>query len=94
MDESPGLVSRDKSTVSRENRPNRWYSSVVLRMWCYYRAAVAHDKSRRRAQRYSHAPLMAVPRRGDKVCSGSVEYSAPVPSSRVRPAMVAPSKRS
>ena len=32
---SPGLVGRDKSTVSREIRPNGWYSPVAGRMWCY-----------------------------------------------------------
>ena len=29
------LVGRDKSTVSREIRPNGWYSPVAGRMRCY-----------------------------------------------------------
>ena len=32
---SPGLVGRDKSTVSREIRPNGRCSPVAGRMWCY-----------------------------------------------------------
>ena len=56
------LVGRDKSTVSREIRPNGWYSPVAGRMWCY-RASTAHDKSQRRARRCRRQPLLADPRR-------------------------------
>ena len=48
--------------MSREIRPNGWYSPVAGRMWCY-RASTAHDKSQRRARRCRRQPLLADPRR-------------------------------
>ena len=71
------LVGRDKSTVSREIRPNGWYSPVAGRMWCY-RASTAHDKSQRRARRCRRQPLLADPRRLELVAR-LIRESAPAP---------------
>ncbi len=71
------LVGRDKSTVSREIRPNGWYSPVAGRMWCY-RASTAHDKSRRRALWCRRQPLLADARRLELVAL-LIRESAPAP---------------